>query len=80
MKRSKLAAAMLCGSLMVTMVPQALMADETELPDDPAAEEAAALLLKRIYQISMPAGEIILPVRLFDEGSTAPPSGRLLSE
>ena len=42
MKRSKLAAAMLCGSLMVTMVPQALMADETELPDDPAAEEAAA--------------------------------------
>lgn len=43
-----------------------------------AAEEAAALLLKRINQISMPVREIILPVRLFDEGSTAPPSGRFL--
>jgi len=42
-----------------------------------AAEAAAALLRRRISQISMPVEETILPVRIFDEGSTAPPSGRL---
>ena len=44
--------------------------------DNIAAEQAVSLLMARIGRISAPAREVILPVRLYDEGSTAPPCGR----
>ena len=39
------------------------------------AEHAVSLLMSRIRTPSAPERELILPVRFFDEGSTAPPRG-----
>ena len=41
--------------------------------ENTAAEQAVSLLMSRIDQNASPEREVILPVRLFDEGSTAPP-------
>lgn len=39
-----------------------------------AAQHAVSLLMSRIENPSLPGREVILPVRLYDEGSTAPPA------
>ncbi|MBQ6427917.1 MAG: substrate-binding domain-containing protein, partial [Oscillospiraceae bacterium] len=39
-----------------------------------AAQHAVSLLMSRIENPSFPGREVILPVRLYDEGSTAPPA------
>ena len=44
--------------------------------DDIAAEQAVSLLMARIGRINAPAQEVMLPVCLYDEGSTATPCGR----